>query len=151
MFGLMDNNIGFHKERLALRPQLNHPEINTADSLVNFFLSAFNSICSRSVLVLVRGLISTMNDFISRFASVVPSSNSLLPNFLMSNSSVTFSNNLNIFITTIFNSLLNIFYTFILFITNLNLSNLYTNMSYHISFLLSFNAILGLNDLQFGY
>jgi len=151
MFGLMDNNIGFHKERLALRPQLNHPEINTADSLVNFFLSAFNSICSRSVLVLVRGLISTMNDFISRFASVVPSSNSLLPNFLMSNSSVTFSNNLNIFITTIFNSLFNIFHTFILFITNLNLSNFYTNISHHISFLLSFNAILGLNDLQFGY
>ncbi len=56
MFGVMDNNMGFHKERSAVRPQTIHPEIITEGSMSNFIYSFFYSISSRSILVLIRGV-----------------------------------------------------------------------------------------------
>lgn len=56
MFGVMDNNMGFHKERLSIRPQTTHPEIKTDESMLDFVFSTFHSIASRSILVLIRGI-----------------------------------------------------------------------------------------------
>lgn len=62
----MDNNMGFHKERLALRPTTSHPVIKTDGSMFEFVFSSFYSMSSRSILVLARGVFMTLESFTNR-------------------------------------------------------------------------------------
>ncbi len=145
MFGVMDNNMGFHKERSSIRPQITHPEIKTEGSMVEFISSSIYSLLNRSVLLLLSGIMSTIFNFF---------------NNLIANLNV----NINIWsyyydTTNIFNS----FTTLIQLLTNLgfnffntlyymftNIINIFsiTNVLNSISFIFSFNALIGLYDLN---
>ena len=150
MFGVMDNNIGFHKERSAVRPQTNHPEIKTDGSMLDFILTSFYSICSRSVLVLIRGVFSTLNDFMVKIFSTSSNANNVLSGFISNNLNVTLSvTNTNLFTTLVFNFFHNIFNTLVYTINLFDLTNFFTNLTRNFSYLFSFNLVLGLTDVNF--
>ena len=134
----MDNNMGFHKERSAVRPQTNHPEIKTDGSMLDFILTSFYSICSRSVLVLIRGVFSTLNDFMVKIFSTPSNANNVLSGFISNNLNVTLSvTNTNLFTTLVFNFFHNIFNTLVYTINLFDLTNFFTNLTRNFSYLFS--------------
>lgn len=151
MFGLMDNNMGFHKERIALRPVTLHPIIKTDGSMFEFVFSSFYSMMSRSILVLLRGLLSTLQSFSARiFNSFNSSLGTNFSNFeLLSSSNLLisfFSNLISVFTS----SLLNIVNMFLVNITNFNVSNKLSELQASLNYLLSLTTVLGLTDFNFG-
>lgn len=66
MFGLMDNNIGIHKERLAVRPVTVHVEIVTNGTLSEFAFSVFHNLANRSILVFVRSAVIVITEVSER-------------------------------------------------------------------------------------
>jgi len=114
MFGIMDNNMGFHKERSALRPQTNHPEIKTDGSMLDFTLSSVHSLSSRSILVLIRGVFSTLSDFTIRLTSTTTHSNNLLNSFVSSNTN-DITHNISLFVVLCFNLFKNMLNTAVYF------------------------------------
>jgi len=67
MFGIMDNNMGFHKERSYVRPQMVHPEIKTDGSMFDFVYTSIYSLLNRSLFVFIFGVMSTLSNFINSF------------------------------------------------------------------------------------
>jgi hypothetical protein len=147
----MDNSMGFHKERIALRPVTLHPVIKTDGSMFEFVFSSFYSMMSRSILVLLRGLLSTLQSFSTR---ILNSFNSLLgTNFssfeMLSSSNLLtpfFSNLISVFTS----SLLNILNMLLLNIINFNINIKLSEFQASLNYLLSFTTILGLTDFNFG-
>lgn len=142
MFGVMDNNMGLHKERSFIRPQTTHPEIQTNGSMFDFAFSALYSISSRSILVLIRGIFSNCTNFIDRLTSKFTTiGNEQLLNNFFTNTSVNnnvinfFSNFINLMLSVIGN----LFYT--IFHNNIN-----TNSFKNIFYTFSPSFVLGLND-----
>lgn len=64
MFGLFDNNIGLHKNRIILRPAIEHIEIVTNGSLFELAFSALHHLLHRSLFAIGRiALIVTHSHF----------------------------------------------------------------------------------------
>ena len=148
MFGVMDNNMGFHKERSSLRPQMTHPEIKTDGSMFDFIFTAINSLFNRSVFVLLSGVSSTISNFVSNFFS----NNNMASNFFNSytNTNVIF-NNVSVFIQLVINLISNLFNTILFTVTNFNPSILITNLFQHMLFIFSFNSVISFYDFNLAF
>jgi len=148
MFGVMDNNMGFHKERSSLRPQMTHPEIKTDGSMFDFIFTAINSLFNRSIFVVLSGVSSTISNFVSNFFS----NNSMASNFFNSytNTNVIF-NNVSVFIQLVINLISNLFNTILFTVTNFNPSILITNLFQHMLFIFSFNSVISFYDFNLAF
>ncbi len=170
MFGLMDNNIGFHMSRQVVRPKQEHPDIITGGSLPEFVFTFLYSIASRSVLIPVRNFKTNLDIFINRWVDKIQSlfgynieqhinldNGNFIGDFeklnkLDSKSSVSvLLNNItylsfNILVNT-YNTLYTVLSNIIAF--NINVS-LYINSLYNVfNRLLSLNLFLGFNSFDF--
>lgn len=153
MFGVMDNNMGFHKERLALRPTTSHPEIKTDGSMFEFVFSSFYSMSSRSILVLARGVFMTLESFTSRLVTSFTNTHDYNQNY-NGFSSLSIGASLNVFfgnlINVVVSSFSNIINTVHFNITSFSLSTTLLNVQASLGHLMSLNTLLGLTDFSFG-
>lgn len=145
MFGVMDNNMGFHKERSYVRPQTTHPEIKTDGSMFDFSFSLLNSLCNRSIFVLIHGLVSTISNFVNNMVSNITISNNVLNSY--TNTSNLFSN-FSIFVQLTINLIINLLNTVLFTLSNFNFVNTLTNFVNHLSFVFSYNFLISLNDIN---
>jgi len=67
MFGLFDNNIGLHKNRIIMRPAIEHIEIVTNNSLFELAFSAFHHMLHRSIFALGRVAYSVLESQFQHF------------------------------------------------------------------------------------
>jgi len=148
MFGVMDNNMGFHKERSYVRPQTTHPEIKTDGSMFDFISTLLNSLCNRSIFVLIHGVLSTISNFVNNIVSNVNVSNKVLNSY--TNTSNLFSN-FSIFIQLFINLITNLLNTILFTFSNFNLSNTLTNFVNQLSFVFSYNFLISLNDINLSF
>ena len=137
MFGLMDNNMGIHKERLAVRPVTVHVEIVTNGTLSEFAFSVFHNLANRSILVFVRSAVIVITEVSERWFNAAIYILSFkwisLPTYVISNNEI-----LNTF-ASMFKSTLDTIYSSI---NNYMLFTNFTNIPFY------FNSLVGLNDFQ---
>jgi heme/copper-type cytochrome/quinol oxidase subunit 1 len=147
MFGVMDNNMGFHKERLSLRPTTSHPEIKTDGSMFEFVFSSFYSMSSRSILVFVRGVLSTFESFTTRFASrFTEISDTSYSYNTVSSLALVFGNVINVLVSFFYN-LINVL---TLNLTAFSFTNKLVDLQMSLSYLMTLNTFFGLTDFSFG-
>jgi len=147
MFGVMDNNMGFHKERLSLRPTTSHPEIKTDGSMFEFVFSSFYSMSSRSILVFVRGVLSTFESFTTRFASrFTEISDTSYSYNTVSSLALVFGNVINVLVSFFYN-LINVL---TLNLTAFSFTNKLVDLQMSLSYLITLNTFFGLTDFSFG-
>jgi len=71
MFGLFDNNIGLHKNRIIMRPAIEHIEIITNGSLFELAFSALHHMLHRSLFALGRAAYSVVESQVQHFSNAV--------------------------------------------------------------------------------
>jgi len=114
MFGIMDNNMGFHKERSYVRPQMVHPEIKTDGSMFDFVYTSIYSLLNRSLFVFIFGLMSTLSNFINSFFAMFFSVSSNNSSFLDTSYFAThFSHFIQLFTNLIRNVFDTLFYSIV--------------------------------------
>jgi len=69
MFGLFDNNIGLHKNRIIMRPAIEHIEIITNGSLFDLAFSALHHMLHRSLFALGRAAYSVLESQVQHFSN----------------------------------------------------------------------------------
>lgn len=148
IFGVMDNNMGFHKERTYSRPQITHPEIKTDGSMFDFIYTTIYSLLNRSVFVLLSGIMSTISNFVMNLFSHLNLNTSILSSYVVM---TTPFNILSTFIRLITNLFVNLFDTILLTLTTINSTTSFTNLFHHISFIFSFNALIVLYDVNVSF
>jgi len=167
MYGWMDNNIGFHKNRQVIRPKHEHPDVVTGGSLPEFVFTFLYSIASRSLLIPVRNFKLNLDVFVNRwsvrFQNVANNQPTTTLNVDTQNIIESFEKNnfnnhtskLSLFfqnsISLLVNILVNVYvtgYTTVLTILNFNINlTLYVNTFYNcLNHLLSLNVFLGFNN-----
>ena len=145
MFGVMDNNMGFHKERSSIRPQITHPEIKTEGSMIEFISSSIYSLLNRSVLLLLSGIMSTIFNL---FNNLIANLNVNINIWSYYYDTTNIFNSLTTLIQLLTNLGFNFFNTCYYMFTNIfNIFSI-TNILNSISFIFSFNAFIGLYDLN---
>jgi len=148
MFGVMDNNMGFHKERSSIRPQITHPEIKTEGSMVEFVSSTIYSLLNRSVLLLLSGIMSTIFNFFNNLIANL-NVNINIWNYYYDTTNIfsSFTTLIQLFTNLGFNFFNTCYYTFT------NIINIFsiTNILNSISFIFSFNVLIGLYDLNIAF
>jgi hypothetical protein len=153
MFGVMDNNMGFHKERLALRPTTSHPEIKTDGSMFEFVFSSFYSMSSRSILVLARGVFMTLESFTDRLINSFTNTRDYNQNYNSFNS-LSIGASLTVFFGNIINVIVSFFYNIVntvrFNITGFSLSAKLLDAQTSLAYLMSLDTLLGLTDFSFG-
>jgi len=153
MFGVMDNNMGFHKERLALRPTTSHPVIKTDGSMFEFVFSSFYSMSSRSILVLARGVFMTLESFTNRLITSFTNTRDYNQSY-NSFSSLSIGTSLTVFFGNLINVIVSFFYNIIdtvrLNITGFSLSTKFFDVQLSLGYIMSLNTLMGLTDFSFG-
>jgi len=153
MFGVMDNNMGFHKERLALRPTTSHPVIKTDGSMFEFVFSSFYSMSSRSILVLARGVFMTLESFTNRLTTSFTNTRDYNQSY-NSFSSLSIGTSLTVFFGNLINVIVSFFYNIIdtvrLNITGFSLSTKLFDVQLSLGYIMSLNTLMGLTDFSFG-
>jgi len=71
MFGLFDNNIGLHKNRIIMRPAIEHIEIITNGSLFDLAFSALHHMLHRSLFALGRAAYSVLDSQVQHFSNAL--------------------------------------------------------------------------------
>lgn len=149
----MDNNMGFHKERLALRPTTSHPVIKTDGSMFEFVFSSFYSMSSRSILVLARGVFMTLESFTNRLTTSFTNTRDYNQSY-NSFSSLSIGTSLTVFFGNLINVIVSFFYNIIdtvrLNITGFSLSTKLFDVQLSLGYIMSLNTLMGLTDFSFG-
>lgn len=139
----MDNNMGFHKERSYIRPQVVHPEIKTDGSMFDFILSTLYSLFNRSIFILLSGIGSTISNF---FNSLFSNVNISVDIFSFTSSTTSLVSNFTILLQLTTNVFVNLFHTIYYTITNINLNSTLVTFNSSMSFIFSINTFIGFHD-----
>lgn len=139
----MDNNMGFHKERSYIRPQVVHPEIKTDGSMFDFVSSTFYSLFNRSIFIVLSGIVSTISNF---FNSLFSNVNISVGIFSFDSYTTNLVNNFTTLLQLTTNLFVNLFNTIYYTVTNINLNSLLVTFNNSISFIFSINMFMGLHD-----
>lgn len=157
--GVMDNNIGLHKNRQVIRPKYEHPSIITSGSLSEFVFTFLYSLASRSILIPIRNVKTSFNNLISLWVDKFISSFSytdISVSFVIPSNTSSLVLFLNNFVALLVNTFTNIFVTLSLFLNtllnfNFNLTFYLNSLNTLLNQLLLIVHLAGLNNLNFGY